>query len=280
MRTRSNVVSKSCVVGLQLAVWLTLQGCGTEEEEPDADAADDTSEDGSSAGDVDVPSDAVADVDAPCSDAECGPALGMPNELCADGSIGGPVCGRDASGVCAWTIRQCPEPALQWYATCGDPVCGPDGHRETDLPPCDGIALGDSCDDAARSCDPVDPCNVHWVCAASDPRQTEFGCPISRQAFKQQIDYLDDTERAVVAQDILGVRIATWQYRAAPERTHLGFILEDEPGSPAVHDARDQVDLYAYSTMILAAVQQQQAQIAALQAEVERLRAREAECAR
>ena len=43
-----------------------------------------------------------------CSDAECGPAPGAPNYQCDDGSIGGPVCGRNDAGTCGWRFRECP----------------------------------------------------------------------------------------------------------------------------------------------------------------------------
>jgi hypothetical protein len=42
----------------------------------------------------------------------CGPALGMPNYLCADGkTVGGPT-GRclDRGGVCGWEVLDCPKP--------------------------------------------------------------------------------------------------------------------------------------------------------------------------
>ncbi len=43
-----------------------------------------------------------------CSKEECGPAMGMPNWECPDGSVGGPVCGRDEAGTCGWHVRDCP----------------------------------------------------------------------------------------------------------------------------------------------------------------------------
>ena len=45
-----------------------------------------------------------------CDKAACGPQLGLPNEMCADGSIGGPTgrCLKNANGSCGWEIRQCP----------------------------------------------------------------------------------------------------------------------------------------------------------------------------
>jgi heat shock protein HslJ len=44
-----------------------------------------------------------------CTDLECGPALGMPNYTCSDGTIGGPTgrCVLNTSGSCGWEIRDC-----------------------------------------------------------------------------------------------------------------------------------------------------------------------------
>jgi hypothetical protein len=44
----------------------------------------------------------------PCTNAECGVAPMSPTYLCADGTTAGPVCGRNSSGVCGWTITTCP----------------------------------------------------------------------------------------------------------------------------------------------------------------------------
>lgn len=43
-----------------------------------------------------------------CTAAECSPAPGAPNYTCPDGTIGGPVCERSASGVCGWNFVNCP----------------------------------------------------------------------------------------------------------------------------------------------------------------------------
>lgn len=42
--------------------------------------------------------------DCVCTD----PAPMLPSELCSDGTIGGPQCGRHADGTCGWLIRTCP----------------------------------------------------------------------------------------------------------------------------------------------------------------------------
>jgi hypothetical protein len=43
-----------------------------------------------------------------CSAQDCGPALGMPNWQCPDGTTAGPSCSAGADGVCAWRIVECP----------------------------------------------------------------------------------------------------------------------------------------------------------------------------
>lgn len=72
----------------------------------------------------------------PCGADACGPALGVPNFRCADGSTGGPTCVRDATGVCAWRIRECPD-AGQVCGTIAGIGC-PAGYY------CD-YALGEGC---------------------------------------------------------------------------------------------------------------------------------------
>jgi len=68
-----------------------------------------------------------------CDPRECGPALGMPNTLCADGTtVAGPTgrCLRNESGSCGWEVAQCPAacpssescPAGS-YCTTEDDVC-------------------------------------------------------------------------------------------------------------------------------------------------------------
>ena len=61
-----------------------------------------------------------------CSNEECGPAPGMPNWECWDGSIGGPDCQRLADGACSWIIIECPPDPCNCTEQY-DPVCGVDG---------------------------------------------------------------------------------------------------------------------------------------------------------
>jgi hypothetical protein len=100
-----------------------------------------------------------------CSEAECGPAPGMPNSLCPDGkSYSGPSgrCLRNTKGQCGWEILECPSggtsggqsSSFQPY-TCGNRVCeSKEGYRESafgcDPTPqypniCDGHVLCQDC---------------------------------------------------------------------------------------------------------------------------------------
>lgn len=47
---------------------------------------------------------------ATCATSECGPALGLANYQCPDGSVGGPTgrCLKGDNGTCGWEIRSCP----------------------------------------------------------------------------------------------------------------------------------------------------------------------------
>ncbi len=44
-----------------------------------------------------------------CTPMDCGPKPGVPNTVCEDGSLGGPICD-SVDGQCAWQIRECPGP--------------------------------------------------------------------------------------------------------------------------------------------------------------------------
>jgi hypothetical protein len=82
-----------------------------------------------------------------CDVNACGPAPGMPNEICADGTIGGPVCQPDANGVCAWAIIECGDPPL-----CDEMACGPKPGAPNEVCP-DGTIGGPACQpDASGIC--------------------------------------------------------------------------------------------------------------------------------
>ncbi|MEZ4234668.1 MAG: hypothetical protein R3F59_00570 [Myxococcota bacterium] len=166
---------------------------------------------------------------------------------------------------------------LQWYLGCGDPVCNEYTGPFTGVPLCadEGIAVGTACTEDGATCDPVDDCNARVVCAAEDPTAQTGGCPISLRAYKHDVHYLSDGERQAAAAKALGVRLATWRYdgEVGPGKPHLGFVIDDDPASPAVQPDGRHVDVYGYASLAVAAVQEQQAQLDALQAQVAALRA-------
>lgn len=96
---------------------------------------------------------------------------------------------------------------------------------------------------------------------------------MSSRRVKKDIRYLSPDDVAAMGSETLRLRLATYEYKAAPYagRRHLGFIIEDSPNVPAVDRDGDMVDLYGYTSMLLATTQAQQRQIEALSKQVESL---------
>jgi hypothetical protein len=97
---------------------------------------------------------------------------------------------------------------------------------------------------------------------------------LSSRAFKADIEYLGEEERASLARQALSIPLAQYRYKTEPSsaRRRLGFIIEDQPdASPAVEADRRHVDQYGYASMLLATIQEQAKEIAELRARVERL---------
>ncbi len=160
------------------------------------------------------------------------------------------------------------EPA--WYSTCGDPACS--GYRG----PTDGVAVctdqteGTACDTEGAQCDLETDCNTFMLCTTEDPKASEYGCPISRAKHKHRIHYLTAAEQQEARTTLLNTRLARWHYRwDAPDRApHLGFLIDDQPDSPAVQADGEHVDLYGYTSLTVAAVQAQDAELQALRTEL------------
>jgi hypothetical protein len=173
---------------------------------------------------------------------------------------------------------------LRWYRTCGAPVCmvaedggtGADGGAAGDggVPGCVTETAGAECATAGATCDPHVGCEVLLRCTDKDPRVQPGGCPISRRAAKRDIAYLDDAERARLVDEVKRMRLATYRYKDAPSKQRLGFIIDDVPGSAAVDGPRDQIDLYGYLSMTVAALQEQMARADAQEREIAALRKR------
>ncbi len=100
---------------------------------------------------------------------------------------------------------------------------------------------------------------------------------VSRREFKTDIEYIGDAERASLADEALHTRLAEYRYKTDPETSqrHLGFIIDDMPNaSPAVQADQTHVDQYGYTSMLLAAVQEQQKQIDDLKKQVAAIKAK------
>jgi hypothetical protein len=136
---------------------------------------------------------------------------------------------------------------------------------------CDGV--GTKCGDPANlMCGPVEECLP--ADRAGPGYGGQYACPVSSRTRKQDIHYVDDSERESLANEALHIRLATYRYRPEagdPAPTHLGFVIEDDPASPAVTPDRQHVDLYGYVSMAVATMQQQAREIEALRARVEEL---------
>jgi hypothetical protein len=142
------------------------------------------------------------------------------------------------------------------------------------VPPCTTEHAGEPCSCLGQECDPADACDRLLVCATSDPTHGGI-CPISRRAYKEDIQYLDAAEQQRLHDELLKFRLATYRYKTgdASPATHLGFIIDDVGSGPAVAADGDHVDLYGYASMAVAAVQTQAREIAQLRREIEGLKA-------
>ncbi len=187
------------------------------------------------------------------------------------GQAGSPTAGRAGQAGTAGSDGG----GLHWYTSCGHPVCGstPDPHDDPSIPNCSSERVGASCDDENERCDGVANCGATLICAKSDPTLGPAGCPRSRARFKEAIDYLSQQQLRDYRDQLLDLPLASYRYKDAPGAgPQLGFVIEDIEPSVAV--SGDRVNMYGYLSMAVAAIQVQQDQIAELQRELERLRAR------
>jgi hypothetical protein len=108
------------------------------------------------------------------------------------------------------------------------------------------------------------------ICEDRDP--SKGPCPISSAKFKNNIQYVSNAELAQLHDDTMRVRLATYNYKGQfgnPDVKHLGFIIEDNPQSLAVDRGNDRVDMYGYLSMVVAAMQVQEKEIADLRQQIE-----------
>ena len=197
------------------------------------------------------------------------------------------ACSADTSGICTLNttctrsdgivchcvdcrpnVALCSSGPPSWYCPMAQTAAG--------CPPTNEPNFGTACEvDGAV-------CNYFWfmcgqlsrVCSHGIWTAGErIGCPTSSRRVKRDIRYLSLDEIRAMAAQALRLRLATYEYKAPPYagRRHLGFIIEDSPTVPAVDRDGDMVDLYGYTSMLLATTQAQQQQIQVLQKQVEAL---------
>jgi hypothetical protein len=145
-----------------------------------------------------------------------------------------------------------------------------------------GVIDGDLCVEGDEAC----VLTPAFTCASLDPslRSSEYQmacrnepyddeqCPSSSRTVKRDIEYIAPSERKVLAQEVLDVKLARYHYRdPAKPGEKLGFILEDHPNATFSGDGR--VDLYAYLSAVVAVTQEQQVEIERLKREIEALKA-------
>jgi hypothetical protein len=222
-----------------------------------------------------------------CAPACVGQVAGTPcapGDACSMSNVGD-ECSCDPSGTWACTVHpplgtgcnkvcEYGDPGDQkWFATCGDPACQSPDPDDPAIPNCTTEQAGASCDKAGAKCEiPGDSCGASLLCTNEDP--TTNGCPISRVRHKDGISYLDDKELGAVRDELLRMKLARWHYKQEPvgARSHLGFLIDDQPASDAVLPNGEQVDLYGYTSMATATIQLQQKQIDKLERELEALK--------
>jgi hypothetical protein len=171
------------------------------------------------------------------------------------------------------------EPSLHWYTTCGYPVCGEpmDAGPDASASPDASVtcpAVGSACSSRGDTCGKATAanCGVTLLCDDHDPRGAHGDmCPISSRTFKDGVQYVSDAELSALHDEALGIKLATYRYKAQvgdPDPKHLGFIIEDNSKSLAVDQAHNRVDLYGYVSMVVAAMQVQEKEIASLRQEL------------
>jgi hypothetical protein len=71
---------------------------------------------------------------------------------------------------------------------------------------------GAACTAAGADRDPGLGCHVYLICAASDPKRSPGGCPISLARYKKDIGYLGNEELQSVHDELMTMSLATWRY--------------------------------------------------------------------
>jgi hypothetical protein len=124
-------------------------------------------------------------VDDYCTGCDCRAlAKGQPDPICGGPGvqcIAQPCMNQVATCVASRCVARDRSAAqLQWYFTCGDPVCGA-WRDKPNIRRCTPSELrGTSCPTRDEVCDPMNSCNSLLQCTDRDPQLRPGGCPIAR----------------------------------------------------------------------------------------------------
>ena len=106
-------------------------------------------------------------------------------------------------------------------------------------------------------------------CTGDDTDGPNATLATSSRRLKEEIAYVSPADLEQLKEAIVKVRLATFRHKQGDKARHLGFIIEDSPDIPASDMQRSRVDLYAYTSMAVAALQVQAKQIEQLEADVD-----------
>ena len=107
------------------------------------------------------------------------------------------------------------------------------------------------------------------------PKEDKINCPISKASAKNNINYLNTMNQSYLANSILNLKLATYEYKPNLGETpgpQLGFIIDDTSGAPFVIQDSQRVNLYSYISAVAATVQLQNEKIKQLETELDKLR--------
>jgi hypothetical protein len=202
--------------------------------------------------DAAVAVDAAAPIDAAVATQPGMPPSG-PGTYMSDCSLTNPIAHDPCSGVPASTrgLNSCAALQVKRGQACG--------------------ARSPACFNETRCADGHMAVSEYLVCADKTPGRCMTR---SSRDFKNDIHYVTSAELAELAQQIESLKLAQFRYkdqRGGDPR--LGFITEDAVGAPFVSSDGRTVDLYSLLSASIAAIQQQDARIRALEKRLEKCEA-------
>lgn len=148
-------------------------------------------------------------------------------------------------------------------------MCGGDPTWMCDAPNADPDCprgkpqLGTGCREDGKQC--VYECGQDGArtCRTGVWNRSDGGpCPVSTARVKRDIQYLSAAELSEISNALQNISLARYEYTdpALGRGEKLGFIIEDMPAAtPAVDRQRMMVDLYGYTSMLVADAQAREA---------------------